>query len=285
MSILLKRNITLYFRDKINLLLSLLAVIIIIVLYVLFLGNVWGDEVIRALPEADILRYSWLAAGILAVATVTTSMGAFAVIVDDRTKKINKGFYASPIKRIHITSGYILSALTVGVIMTVITAVPLGVYIVAIGGEPLTLIVYVQILGLVVLSSLSCTAFVCFIVSWLKSNSAFNTVSTILGTLIGFLMGIYLPIGMLPEAVQTVIKLFPPSHAAMLLRQAIMEVPMQRSFENIPIEHLDEFQEMMGIVFRFGNFTVTPFVSISVLMGSALLFYGLSLLNMRKMGG
>ena len=284
MGVLLKRNIKLYFRDKINLLLSLLAILIIIALYALFLGNVWEYEEIMGLPELDILRDSWLTAGILAVATVTTSMGAFAVIVDDRINKINKGFYASPVKRSNITSGYILSAFLVGVIMTVITAIPLGLYLLFLGGESLTLIAYVQVFGLILLTSLSSTAMVCFIVSLLKSYGAFTTASTILGTLIGFLMGIYLPIGVLPEAVQTAMKLFPPSHAAMLFRQMLLEVPMERSFEGVPVVYLEEFQEMMGVVFKFGDFEVTPIISVAVLVVSALVFYGLSLLNMRKMG-
>jgi len=282
MGILLKRNIKLYFRDKINLLFSLLAIFIIIALYTLFLGNVWGDDALRALPEADILRQSWLTAGILAVSTVTTSMGAFAVIIDDRAKKINKGFYASPVKRSHITSGYILSAFFVGVIMTVVTAIPLGIYIIAIGGEFLPPLAYFKIAGLILLSSLSSTAMVCFITSFLKSYSAFSTISTIMGTLIGFLMGIYLPIGVLPEAVQTIIKLFPPSHVAMLLRQTLMETPMQRTFEGIPEEYLIEFKEVMGVVFRFGNFEISSFISVFGLIATALIFYFLSLLNMRK---
>ena len=181
--------------------------------------------------------------------------------------------------------GYILSGFIIGVIMTIVTAVPLGIYIVAIGGEPLAFTAYFQVFGLILLSSLSSTAMVCFIVSFLKSYSAFSTVSTILGTLIGFLMGIYLPIGVLPGAVQTVVKLFPPSHAAMLLRQVIMENPMQTTFEGIPREYLIEFQEMMGIVFRVGETEITPIMSIVGLMASALVFYGLSLLNMRKMEG
>jgi len=124
---------------------------------------------------------------------------------------------------------------------------------------------------------------VCFIVSFLKSHGAFSTVSTILGTLVGFLMGIYLPIGVLPEAVQTVIKLFPPSHSAMLLRQTIMESATQSSFEGIPAVYLEEFREMMGVVYRFGDYEVSPLVSIVSLFATALLFYGLSLLNMRRL--
>jgi len=282
MTTLLKRNAMLYFRDKVNLLLSLLAIFIIIALYGLFLGNVWGDDRIRALPEVDALRQSWLTAGILAVSAITTSMGAFGVIVDDRDKKMDKGFYASKIKRSHITSAYILNAFIVGVIMTIITAIPLSIFIIAIGGTALTFLSYVKAAGIILLASLSGTAMVCFIISMLKSRNASSTASTIMGTLIGFLMGIYLPIGTLPDAVQTAIKIFPPSHAASLLRQIFMEMPMQVTFEGVPTEYLEGFKEAMGVVYTFGEHVITPFVSIIYLIVSALIFYGLSLINMRR---
>jgi len=42
MKALLKRNLKIFFRDKINFPLSLLAIFIVVVLYLLFLGDVWG---------------------------------------------------------------------------------------------------------------------------------------------------------------------------------------------------------------------------------------------------
>ena len=286
MRTLLKRNIKLYFRDKINLLLSLLAIFIIIILYAAFLGNVWGTEITWALPdtEADVLKYSWLTAGILAVATATTAMGAFSVVVNDRVKKIHQGFYASPVSRRSITSGYVLSAFIIGVMISLVAFALLSIFIIFIvGGEPLAPLGYLHAVGIILLSSLTNTAMVCFIVSFLKSHGAFTTASTILGTLIGFLMGIYLPIGALPETVQTVIKIFPSSHAAVLLRQILMDEPMQLSFADIPPEQLESFQEMMGITYQFGDHEISSLVSIIILLGSALVFYGLSLLNMRRM--
>ena len=116
--------------------------------------------------------------------------------------------------------------------------------------------------------------------SFFKSTSAFTTASTVIGTLIGFLTGIYLPIGALPASVQTVIKIFPVSHAASLFRQVLMEVPMKNSFEGIPVNYLNEFKEYMGVTFSFGGTAVTPIMSIIILACTAIVFYGLSIFNM-----
>jgi multidrug/hemolysin transport system permease protein len=84
--------------------------------------------------------------------------------------------------------------------------------------------------------------------------------------------------------VQTVIKVFPVSHAAVLFRQVLMEVPLQASFDGIPADHLNSFKEYMGVTFSFGGSEASPFVSIAVLIGTAVLFYSLSLWNMSRRG-
>jgi len=235
---LLKRNLKLFFRDKINFPLSLLAIFIVIVLYELFLGSGWGFPAMRALPEVNILRYSWLMAGILAIATVTTPMGVFIVIVNDRVKKISKGFYVSPLKRSHITNGYMFSAFVASIIAAIIMAAVMTVFISVLGGELLTPIAYLQVFGIVLLASLSGTAMMGFIATLIKSHAVFTTVSMILATLVGFLTGIYFPGGM-GGASENAIKFFPPSHGAMLLRRVITEAPMQRTFEGAPAEMID----------------------------------------------
>jgi len=284
MGVLLKRNIKLYYRDKVNVFLSLLSVLIIIGLFVLVLGDMMLTGWMRDLVQAEVLMYSWLAAGVVAVAAITIATGAFDVVVGDRVKKINKGFYVSPIKRRDIASGYILGGFVVVVIMTLVVFVLWSVYIRMIGGSFLSFVGYLQILGVILLSSFLGTSIVYFIASVTKSHSAFNTIATIMGTLMGFLMGIYFPVGALPDTVQTIVKLFPPAHGGMLLRRIIMAPAMDDSFYGVPVEHVEEFREAMGMVFRLGEFEFTPVMSVMMMLGTAAVFYGLSVLNMRKMG-
>jgi multidrug/hemolysin transport system permease protein len=275
MKSMLKRNITLYFRDKTNMFFSMLSVLIIIALFAIFLG--------QGFWQSTEIRDSWLMAGVLAVAAVTTALGAFSTMVEDRVNKIAKGFYASPIKRSHITTAYILSPFVVSVIMTTITAIGFGIYLVATGSNLPRTAGLLQLLGLILLSSITATAIVCFVVSHMKTNSAFVTISTIVGTLSGFLMGIYIPIGNLPVAVQNVIMLFPPAHAAMLFRQILMEIPLDIAFEGaVGGIEMAAVRENLGVVFVFAGFEVTPGMSIAFLSGTAILFFALSVMSMRK---
>jgi len=282
MNVLIKRNLRIFFRDKSAVFFSLLAIFIIIALYAVFLGDVWLNDSMKDIKNADFLMNTWLVAGLLAVASVTTTMGAFGVMIDDKVRKIDKDFYSSPMKRTRITGGYIGSAFIIGVIMSLVTALVSEIYIVLHGGELIAPIALLKVILLVLLTTMTNTSVVCLIVSFFKSNSAFSTASTIIGTLIGFLTGIYLPIGALPGSVQTVIKLFPVSHAASLFRQVLMEDAMQSAFAEIPTNSLNEFKEYMGVTFRFGSFLVSPWISVLILVFTAAVFYGLSLINMSK---
>jgi len=275
------RNLKLYFRDRSSVFFSLLAVFIIIGLYAVFLGDVWLDSA-SGLENARFLMNSWLVAGLMAIASVTTTMGAFSVMVDDQAKKIYKDFYSAPVTRGRITGGYLISAFLIGIIMSVIMLAVTQAYILMTGGALLGLSALVKVLGLIVLSAFANTALICFIVSFFRTQSAFGTASSLIGTVIGFLTGIYLPVGSLPQSVQLIIKIFPVSHAAALFRQVIMQAPMDAAFANIPVEYLNGFKESMGVVYNIGGHTIAPVASIAILIASSAVFYLLALLNMSR---
>lgn len=276
MMVIAKRNLKLFFRDRTGVLMSFLSVFIILGLYVLFLGDTLAANLPDA-PGADFLLNSWVMAGILAVTTVTATLGAFGVMVEDRTRKLLKDFTAAPVKRRDIVGGYILSACAVGIILSLATLLLAEVYIVARGGEWLSALALAKVIGILVLSVLAGGSIVFFITSMLRSQSAYTTASTIIGTLIGFLTGIYIPIGSLPEAVQWIIKLFPVSHAGAMLRTVMAEEPMAQAFAGAPEEAVREFKLDMGVAFDFGGTISTMGASLAVLAGTTLLFYLLSI--------
>jgi multidrug/hemolysin transport system permease protein len=106
--------------------------------------------------------------------------------------------------------------------------------------------------GLILLATMANTSLVCFMASFFKSQQAFGTASTVIGTLIGFLTGIYLPVGNLPASVQTVIKVFPISHSAVLFRQVLMADPMASTFAERGCP-AGSFKEFMGVTIRLAE--------------------------------
>lgn len=276
-----KRNIKLFFRDKSAVFFSLLSVFIIISLYALFLGDVWTNN-LTEISNARALIDCWIMAGLIAVTSVTTTMGSFGILVDDKARKISKDFYSSPVKRSHLVAGYVISSFIVGVLMSIVAFILAQIYLLIGGGEMLSVTAIIKSFGLILLSTFTNTAIVLFTVSFFKSQNAFATASSVIGTLIGFLTGIYLPIGNLSGLIQGIIKLFPVSHAVLLFRQVLMEEQLSIAFGNAPEQYLTDFNEMMGVTFRFGDYTLTPLVSIIILIITGLLFYSLSIWNLSR---
>ncbi len=277
----MKRNLLVFFKDKASVFFSLLSVFIIIGMYALFLGDAWSSGM-QDIPNARIIMDRWIVAGLIAVTSVTTTMGAFGTMVDDKSRKIIKDIHSSPMPRVNIAGGYILSAFVIGVIMCVVALVFCQLYLLSGEDTLFTGMQYLKIFGLIVLSTFSNTALVLFFVSFFESNNAFSIASTIIGTVIGFMMGIYIPIGQLPAGVQTVIKVFPPSHSALLLRQVIMEDAIKTGFEGAPAEAVNGFKEMLGVTFNVGDKIVTPMTSILFLIAAGFLLLGLSMLNLSR---
>ncbi len=276
MGAMIRRNLKVFFRDKSAVFFSMLAVIIVIALYAVFLG----DTITRGMEDIEgigFLMNSWIISGILAVISMTSTLGAFGVMVEDKAKKIMKDFTVSPIKRGSLAGGYVLSAYCVGVIMSLVALVIGEIYIIASGGEILSVENMVKVVGGILLSVLSSGSIVFLIVSFIKSQNAFGTVSTIIGTLIGFLTGVYIPIGTLPEAVGNVIRVFPVSYSASYFRTVMTEQPAAISFDGAPGEVLKDFNAELGINFQFGDHTTSLTTCVIVMIATAAVFFMLSL--------
>lgn len=278
-----KRNLKVFFRDKTAVFFSLLAVFIVVGLYVLFLG----DSLVSSMDNTEGARYlmdSWIMAGILAVTPVSTTLGSFGTMVDDKTKKIYKDFHCSPMKSSSIAGGYILSSFCVGMIMSVFAFILAEVYIVINGGELMPFLSMLEVLGVIVLTVLASSSMMYFIVSLINSQSAFTTISTVIGTLIGFITGIYLPVGSTPEFIQYIIKLFPISHSASLFRKIFMEEPMAQSFDGVPEKYLTEFKLELGVQFKIEDWEISNLESIIFLLITAVIFYvlGIVITNRKK---
>ena len=85
------RNLKVFYKDKSSVFFSMLAVLIIIVLYFAFLGDSLSSAY-EGVEGMDGIMDNWISAGLLAVASLTSTMGAFGVMVEDRARRLAKDF-------------------------------------------------------------------------------------------------------------------------------------------------------------------------------------------------
>jgi len=162
--------------------------------------------------------------------------------------------------------------------MSLLSLVLGELYIVSQGGDFLSFEAMIKTIAIILLSVLASSALVFFVVSFIKSLNAFSTASTLLGTLIGFFMGVYVPIGNLPDGVQLFVKCFPIAHSGVLLRKVMMEDAIASTMPGFTGEPLAEFRVFFGADFYIGDYLLPIWAHLFILGLTAVIFYGLTIL-------
>lgn len=251
MMCLAKRNILCYFRDRSSVLFSLMAVFIVVLLYLLFLRNMLIDAYpgIDGMPK---LMDAWVLSGILAIVPVTTASGSLQTMVEDRADGRMRDVLVTPMAPWQIAGGYIVSTFAVGLIMSFITLAVCCVYLYA-SGCPLSSAGLAEAAVLTVPSALSGSIIIYAMTSFLRSTGAFSGFFTVVSVLIGFLCGIYMPMGTMPSAMQTVGTLVPASHMAALFRECLAGDALDSVFGGAPAETVAWFRSDMGFDLSLGS--------------------------------
>lgn len=277
---LAKRNLKIFFRDKGAVFFSFLSSLIVIGLYFLFLGRVYTSE-FKNLEHIKEFMDNWIFSGVLGITTVTTSISALGIMVTDKQYKIYKDFYVTPIKRSQFSRGYLFSGFMITMILSLFTLLVAEIFIVVSGGSLLSATAFLKVLGIIALTAFANTSMIFWLVSFFRTSNALSVASTIIGTLIGFLTGIYLPIGNLPESVQWVVKLFPPAHGVLLFREAMTKDIIKKCFAGVPVQAVDEVKKIFGIVFEFGEHKLPLWMSAVFLLITGIFFFVLSSFRIR----
>lgn len=247
------RNVLVFLKDKIAVLFSFLAVFVVYFLYLCFLKDAMLTDLEPQFPTyGRELCNTWVIAGTVGILTLTSSLSVMGILISDRSRRLLSDFqltYLSPCK---LTIGYIIST-TLITFFIALCALGIGeCYILNDGGTLISVSDFVKISGILIVSIASCTSFLfCFLI-WFKSTSSFSNITTIVGTLSGFLMGIYLPIGVLPSFLQAIIRYFPFSHGTAMLRQVMMEKVMENAFVGNEAMQ-SSFEEHFGLFFQYGG--------------------------------
>ena len=284
---LVLRNLKVYLRDKTAVFFSFLSMLIIIALYALFLGKAQVSNIQQQVGDVEGIRFlvdSWIMAGLLAVNSVTIGLGALGIMVQDGEGKGLNDFLVAPIRRFHIVASYLIASWLIGIILNTLALVIGQVYIVAGGGEILPFVAVIQVIGLLSLCVISSSTVIFFVATYIKTMNSYGALTAILGTVIGFVTGVYVPLSVMPPAVQNVVSFVPASHGAAALRQVFMRRPAEIVFGESSPEIAAGFMDTMGAHLYIGNVPVGMGGMIGMLVFSGVLFLSLSVVRLSRPG-
>lgn len=254
---LISRNRKVYTRDRLAFFMSFLSVIILILVYQIFLGKIQLDAIKAALRSNTVssdtihmVNY-WLIAGLTTIISMTSTLGAFGVMVSDKEKKLNEDFKVSPISNIKIELSYAIFAVLFGIVMTMFSCIfAIGIFNGFNSLLEYSAMDYLTILGIVSLGTVLSAAMILPILAFIHTSSAFTTLSTIVGTFIGFISGVYLSIDSVGKALQQVMTWFPLTQINSLLKQVLMKGSIAKVFDKANEATVSNYKESYGVVLR-----------------------------------
>ncbi|MGN6326584.1 ABC transporter permease [Pseudolysinimonas sp.] len=273
------RNLRLFFRDRAAVFFSILSALILIGLYALFLGHQQVDALEQTLPrasEADITAFvvAWVFAGVAMITTLTTGLSSLSQLVEDASSGRFRDFLVSPVRRIELILGYLVSSFMISVLISLVTVIAGQLYLAIIGAPVMTPPQIATVLGYLALSSAAFVAMSAFLVTFMRSANAFTAVATIVGTLIGFLAGAYIPPGVLPSAVSNVVQALPFSQSAQLIRQPLTHEALVRMTDGSGRAE-STISAFYGMTAKVGDATVTNGWALAELAAVLLVFLAL----------
>lgn len=284
LSALIKRNIKLYFRDKGMFFSSLITPIILLILFITFLGSIYRDSFASALSAAGINADATLIDGcvggqlissLLAVTCITVAFCSNLIMIKDKTSGARRDLTVSPLHLSTLGFSYYLAALISTLIINLTAAAVSLAYLAFVGwylsaADVLLLILDVFLLTMFGTALSSCVNF------FLSSDGQASAVGTIVSAGYGFICGAYMPVSNFSPVLQKILSFLPGTYGTVLLRNHAMRGAFrQMTKDGIPQEVIEKICDSVDCNLYFFGEKVSVSAMYMVLCASILLFIGI----------
>ncbi|MDY2768430.1 MAG: ABC transporter permease [Eubacteriales bacterium] len=283
---LIRRNCRLFFRDKGMFFSSLITPIILLVLYVTFLGNVYRDSFTGALPEGFVIEDALLNAtvggqlisSLLAVCCVTVAFCSNLLMVQDRVSGARRDLAVSPVRPSTIAVAYFCASALATLLISLTALAVCLLYLALTGwllraGDVLFMLLDAALLTLFGVALSSCVNFP------LRTQGQGSAVGTIVSAGYGFLCGAYMPISNFSSGLQKVLSFLPGTYGTSLLRNhALAGAYREMARVGFPAEVIEAIRDSIDCNLYFFGRSVSIGGMYAVLVGATLLLVGLYVL-------
>lgn len=226
---LIYRNTKLFFKDKGVLFTSLITPLILLVLYVTFLGKIYTDSFKMSIPESFGISEKvingcvggQLFSSLLAVCCVTVAFCSNMIMVADKVNGAALDIAVSPVKRSTVSLAYYISTVISTLIVCYVAVIACFIYVATVGWYLSAVDVLLILLDIFILVMFG-TALSSIINFFLSSQGQISAVGTIISAGYGFICGAYMPISQFAEGLQKVISFLPGTYGTSLIRNHAM---------------------------------------------------------------
>lgn len=226
---LVRRNTKLFFKDKGMFFTSLITPIILLVLYITFLGNVFRDTFSMTFPKDFNVSEKLingcvggqLFSSLLAVCCITVAFCSNMLMVQDKVTGARYDLTTTPVKKFTLAFGYYISTALTTLIICLIAAAASFIYLANVGWYMSAADIMLIILDVFLLVMFG-TALSSIINFFLTSQGQMSAVGTIISAGYGFICGAYMPISQFGGGLQKVLSFLPGTYGTSLIRNHAM---------------------------------------------------------------
>lgn len=290
-SVLIRRNVKLFFKDKGMFFTSLITPAILLVLYATFLGNMYRDSFTSGLPDAlplsegivDGLVGGQLISSILAVSCVTVAFCSNLLMVQDKANGTIKDLTISPVRSATLSMSYYIATL-ISTLLICFVAAGICLAYVAVVGWYMALTDVLLLFADILLLSLFGTALSSIINLFLSTQGQISAVGAIISAGYGFICGAYMPISSFGEGLQKAVAFLPSTYGTSLIRNHSLQGTLAEMHrQGIPSQVVEGIKDSLDCnLYFFGNQVEIPTMYIVLGAVTALLIVLYILLNALK---
>ena len=255
------RNIKVYFSDKSMFVTSLVTPLVLLVLYATFLGVVFEENFISAIPAGinvsnkiiKSLVSGEVLASLLSLSCITVAFTSNSLMVCDKVNGINKDLDISPLRNGTKSLAYFLASFISTNLVNIVALLLCLLYTYS-QGWYYTISDVLLLLGDVALLSLFGCSLSSVVNFNLKSQGQLTAVNTIVSGGYGFISGAYMPISTFNETLQKVLKYLPSTYATSLVKNHALSASLNElSNNNVPKEVIDSIKELLDCSIEFNE--------------------------------
>ena len=246
-----------------------MGALISFLLYIIFLQKNLTDAWSQ-LPDKTSLLNNWLMGGTLAVTGITTSFTALTQMVQDREHQVDQDLFLTDLGSWGLQVSYLISSIVISFVMQLFMFVVMSLYF----QEVPVWSQIAEVALIMLLSSVLSSLVNAILIHRFQSVDSLGKLATIVGTASGFLVGTYVPLGVLPNFAQLLMKCTPATYIASLYRQVFMKEQLADTFAGNS-DLLAEFQEKMGIELKWQELLTkekTYLIVVSISLAAILLW-------------
>ncbi len=274
---LTKRNVKLYFKDKVTFFMSLITPLILLVLFILFLKNVYVSSIEGVLADYNTFdskligsfANSWLVSSLLSVSCVTVAFCSGTIMVDDKLSNAVLDIDVSPVKKGVKYLSYLCSTFIATLIIAFILLI-IGFIYLAITGWYLSVSAVLLIILNIILTTLVGSIIATLVNSCVKTQGGLSAVATMASSMYGFLCGAYMPLSQYPKGIRMFLCINPGTYANHLFKHLFMSGPL-KEMSGLPSDIDTSIRDAFDVNLYFSNKQISYITSMIILIFAVVL--------------